>query len=135
MNTEIWIDLNRALIIKEENGATEVAEMVSGIDHFNARGGSGGSTPYGPQDAISESTLLNRRKEQIKHFVDNIIDGLDGPSSLLIIGPAQMKLELEKRVEQHPSLSKLPLAVETLDSLTDNQIRAFVREHFAKDGQ
>ena len=70
--------------------------MDSNVEEFNPKGGSGSSTPYGPQDSISESTYLERRKQQEKNYYKQIIQQLSDADAIVILGPAEARIGLEK---------------------------------------
>jgi hypothetical protein len=52
--------------------------------------------------------------------------------SILIFGPGEAKGELKKRMESK-GLKRHIVGVETVDEMTDPQIAAKVREHFARE--
>lgn len=128
----IWLDRNKAILVKPSENKEEFRIIESEIEDYNIHGGSGSSTPYGPQDAVSESKLLERRKQQEKAYFKKIIPELVRASSIAVFGPAEMKTELVKELQKHPEYKDQVVAVETADSMTDNQVIALVRDHFQK---
>ena len=64
-------------------------------------------------------------------FFDHIIDGLQGTTEWLLVGPASAKLDLLKHVDQHaPPLRKSLAGVETADHPTDAQLLDHARRAF-----
>ena len=51
--------------------------------------------------------------------------------SILIFGPGEAKGELKKRLEGDKLGGRI-VSIETVDKMTDRQIAAKVRQHFAK---
>jgi len=65
-------------------------------------------------------------------FFEDVIKSLAGAGEILVMGPAQTKLEFVKFLEaRHPPLAKLIVAVENADHPTDAQVLAHARKHFA----
>ena len=64
-------------------------------------------------------------------FFDHIIEGLQGTTEWLLVGPAGAKLELMKHVDKHaPALRKSLVGVETMDHPTDGELLDHARRAF-----
>ena len=64
-------------------------------------------------------------------FFDHIIEGLQGTTEWLLVGPAAAKLELLKHVDKHaPALRKSLVGVETMDHPTDGELLDHARRAF-----
>lgn len=133
MNTQIgiWLDEDKALVVTPSEETEQLKTIISEIEHYHLHGGSGSSTPYGPQDAVSESKLLERKKHQREVFFEKIIAQLGNTSSIALFGPAETKKELAKALQKHPAYKEKVVAVETADSMTENQVKALVRDFFS----
>jgi len=126
----IWLDYREAYIVYV-NGSSEVAvNLASNIDESHPVGGSGSSTPYGSQEAISETRHLRRRKRQEKQYFQSIIEKIRHRDGIYILGPAQAKLGLEHELKKDPNLLDKILTLDTCDRITNNQIRAKIRDFF-----
>jgi hypothetical protein len=66
----------------------------------------------------------------LNQYYDAVIAGIRGAEAILIFGPGEAKGELKKRLEKDKLGGKI-VGVETADKMTDHQIAAKVREHFA----
>jgi stalled ribosome rescue protein Dom34 len=75
-----------------------------------------------------------KAKEDQKYFHD-IAQALDGASEVLVVGPANAKLQFIKHIHAHDKgLVDKIIGVETVDHPTDGQIVAYARKYFvAKD--
>jgi len=51
-------------------------------------------------------------------------------TEIALFGPAGMKIELEKIIQDDAVLASRIKAVETADSMTDNQMAASVKNHY-----
>lgn len=80
-------------------------------------------------------TLGAGRAPEDHDYYHRIAEALHGASEILIVGPAQAKLQLLKHIHAHePGLVKSVVGVETVDHPSDGQLVAFARKYFlAKD--
>lgn len=64
-----------------------------------------------------------------------IVEALKGATEILVVGPAQAKLQLIKHIHAHDKeLGDKVVGVETVDHPTDGQLVAYARKYFvAKD--
>ncbi|MDB4998280.1 MAG: translational machinery protein [Myxococcaceae bacterium] len=66
-----------------------------------------------------------------QHFFHDVVRGLDGAEEILVVGPANAKLEFMKHVKKHdPALEAKIVGVENSDHPTEGQIVAFARDYF-----
>jgi stalled ribosome rescue protein Dom34 len=80
-------------------------------------------------------TLGDGRCTEDQNYYHCIAEALKGASEILIVGPAQAKLQLVKHIHVHdPELVSKLIGVETVDHPTDSQLVAYARKYFrAKD--
>jgi stalled ribosome rescue protein Dom34 len=65
------------------------------------------------------------------HFFDDVAKALSGAHEILVIGPAQSKMEFAAYLrDKYPPLGKAIVAVESADHPTDAQVLAYARKHF-----
>jgi len=116
------------------NGKEEVLTQVkSNVEEFHPKGGSGSSMKGGPQDVVQDSKYLEREKHQLKSYFLEIRSKISQVDSMVIFGPAEtgqkFAHELSKtQIELFKKIQK----VEKADSMTDNQIRAWVKSYFGR---
>ena len=122
----IWIDFDKAVVIK---ASEEMKTIESNIEHFNVHGGSRSKASNGPQDNVSESKLLARNKQQQHDFFIEIIKEVNPKDSVVIFGPAEAKLGLKKAFLDNSSFKHNTIPVETADSMTENQMKDWVRNY------
>ncbi|NER16855.1 hypothetical protein [Spongiivirga citrea] len=131
IKTGIWIDKDKALIVTLKNGKESLKSIESNIEHFKAHGGSGTRLKGGPQDVVQDSKYLEREKHQTKRYFSNIISEIKDTDSLVIFGPAGTNEKFKKELHtNHSSIATKIKAVEKADSMTDNQVKAWVRDFF-----
>ena len=130
-NTGIWIDKNKAIIVTLENNIENLEVINSNVEHFRTHGGSGTRLKGGPQDVVQDSKYLEREKHQLKDYFKNIASKVKDTDSLVIFGPAQTNEALKKELnEYYNDLSGKIKAVKKADSMTDNQVKAWVKDFY-----
>ncbi len=67
-----------------------------------------------------------------QNYYHNVAQALEGGSEVLVVGPANAKLEFIKHVHAHDhGLVEKIIGVETVDHPTDGQVVAYARKYFA----
>jgi stalled ribosome rescue protein Dom34 len=80
-------------------------------------------------------TLGSGRMAEDQAYYHDVTEALRGAQEILVVGPAQAKLQLIKHIHAHDSdmVNKI-VGVETVDHPTDGQLVAYARKYFvAKD--
>lgn len=127
----VWIDAREAFILSYEMGSDiKELHLVSDIEDYHPSGGARSSVPYGPMDKVSDKSFLNRKKEQEKVFIINVISNIVSAKEILIFGPAGMKTKLNKTIKDNQLGLKAAIYVSSADSMTSNQRKAFFRTYF-----
>lgn len=80
-------------------------------------------------------TLGDGRAPEEQDYYHHVAEALHGATEILIVGPAQAKLQLIKHIHaHHPDMVDKVIGVETVDHPTDGQLVAYARKYFlAKD--
>ena len=126
-STGIWLDKHKALIVTIENGAETFTEIVSSLKGINTHAGPGNHLNGG----IQSSTYLNYEKETLKKYFREIATTIADADSIVIYGPAETNLKLEKELkENYKDIAKKVLKVEKADSMTTNQVKALIRDFY-----
>lgn len=127
----IWIDKRSAKIITIENGEVRLTTVPSNVEEYNPKGGSGTRMKGGPQDVVQDGKYLEREKHQLRAYFNAVIDCLLDAEALVIFGPSQTGQKLADEIKHHhKGLHEKLKGVEAADSLTDNQIKAWVKQYF-----
>lgn len=92
------------------------------------------SKPHQHLHAKSGSVGAGRHAED-KGYYHAIVEALKGAQEILVVGPAQAKLQLIKHIHTHDQhMTDKVVGVETIDHPTDAQLVAYARKYFvAKD--
>ena len=127
----IWIDKRLAKIISIENTEVHLTTIKSDLEEYRPKGGSGTRMKGGPQDVVQDSKYLEREKHQLKAYFNKVIISLPEFDSLVIFGPSQTGQKFADELSNyHKDLHGKITGVETADSITDNQLKAWVKQYF-----
>ena len=127
----IWMDKQKAFIINPQKDT--IKKVLSEIEDYKIKGGSGTPLKGGPQDVVQDSKYLEREKHQYKIYFKEIIDRIRGVDELIIFSPAQAGLKFEKELRNNYKeiYSKLQGCIKA-DSMTIKQTKALIKNHFEK---
>lgn len=127
----IWLDKEKAHIVTFDGYTENFKTIISELDFFNPKGGSGTRLKGGPQDVVQDSKYLEREKQQLKKYFHNISEKVDDADMLALFGPAQTAEKLRKELElSNPKLAAKIKTTIRVDSMTNNQIMALVRDFY-----
>lgn len=128
----VWIDHRKAFVVQITDSGEETRQINSDVVRpFASPGGPSSTQPDRPQGFMTESTQEHTFRAQLNTFYDAVLTSLRGADSVLIVGPGEAKGEFQKRLKS----KKFPAHVvelEAADKMTNPQIVALVREHYAE---
>jgi len=77
------------------------------------------------------STAPHEHPADSQSYYHEVARALDGAGDVLVVGPANAKLELMKHIQRHDrGLEARIVGVETVDHPTDGQLVAYARGYF-----
>ncbi len=128
----LWIDHKEAIIIAITDKGEEIELIPSEVERQLRRSGDSPlKGPYDVQQVPTDSRRLRTFTEHLNAYYDSVIAAINDAKSILIFGPGEAKVELKKRFEKN-NLGENIVGIEAADKMTENQIAAKVRQHFAK---
>ncbi len=117
----VWLDHSEAHVmhIAPDDVEKSVVHPAKPHRHLHSRSGTLGSGKL-PED---------------KQYYHDVVEALQGAQEILVVGPAQAKLQLIKHMHAHdPAVADKVVGVESIDHPTDGQLVAYARKYFvAKD--
>ena len=129
----IWLDKEKAHIVSLENGNEFVKTIPSEVESFRIHGGSGTRFKGGPQDVVQDSRYLEREKHQLKVYFKHVALEIRNAEAITIFGPAETYQKFNKELqENYKEISAKVKAVNRANSMTENQLKALVRDSFDK---
>ena len=79
-----------------------------------------------------ESLKHNTEQDQLSEFFKRLSAIIKDYSEVIIFGPTNAKTELYNLLKEERHFNNIKIDIETTDNLTENQMHAFVKEHFEK---
>lgn len=126
----LWIDHRRAVLVICLDQEEAIKQITSGIEkHVRYSGASHARGAGVSHSDASEDGRDRRFDEQLDRYYDEVISYLRDATAILILGPGEAKVELQKRLK-FCGLSDRIIAIQTGDKMTDDQIAAEVRQYF-----
>ena len=120
----LWIDHRKTVIVSVTDKGEETSLIKSGMEkHVRYSGAT--------QEDSAEDQRDTRFIGHLNEYYDHVISCIRDAESILILGPGEAKVELERRLESE-ALSKRVVGIETVDKMTNRQIAAKVRQYFPK---
>lgn len=127
----IWIDTKQAVIVFLEGNNHTIKTIHSGIENRERiPGETKWFTRFGNQFLNFEKRKKNRRANEIRNYLKDVVNEIRNADELILFGPAGMKTELEKAIWKDTTNSPVIRAVESADSMTENQMVAWVKNYF-----
>lgn len=128
----IWMDKEKAHIMRLIGEKEEFETIFSELEFFNPKGGSRTrTTKWGPQDVVQDSKYLEREKHQLKAYFNKLVEAISDAEAIAIFGPAETNEKFRKELaNNHKALASKLKTVTKIDSMTENQIKALVRDYF-----
>jgi hypothetical protein len=128
----LWIDHRKAVIVAITDTGEEIRLMLSKVEKQLRR--SGGSPLKGRHESQKVPEDDSRQRTFTGHlniYYEAVIACVRDAESILLFGPGEAKGELKKRLEKSKLGGRIA-GVETVDKMTDREIAAKVRKHFAE---
>jgi hypothetical protein len=129
----LWIDHRKAVIVHlTDTDKGHEIKLIEAYLESDVRPSAGWPAHSG-QDFRSNAEDRQERRfiGHLDRYYDEVISAIRDARSILIFGPGEAKGELKKRIE-NKGPKGCRVTVESADVMTEPQIAAKVRQHFAK---
>ena len=131
INAGIWIDHHKAVVVLITAEEEDMLQIMSDRDtRARSLGGERVKQTYTRNDFVAEDKRERKAMSRLNKFYDDVIACLLDADAILVLGPGEAKGEFIKRLEGTKLKGRIA-HVETVDKLTDRQIAAHLRRHFA----
>jgi hypothetical protein len=119
----IWMDHTRAhiMVLKKNSITASIIESLSM---------QGEKQTFGEDESLKHNT----EQDQLSDYFKRISAVIKGNQEVLLFGPTRAKTELYNVLKDDSHFNDIKIEVEATDNLTENQMQAFVKEHFKKAG-
>jgi hypothetical protein len=130
--TGVWIDHRKAIVVAVTDEGEETALVISAIQKQLRRApGRRSNGSYESQLVQADDSQQRTFTGHLNIYYDAVIASIRDAELILIFGPGEAKGELKTRLEG-AGLGGRIVGVQTADKMTDRQIAARVRAHFAE---
>ncbi|MCC6384378.1 MAG: hypothetical protein LC117_05695 [Bacteroidia bacterium] len=127
----IWLDRHKARFVEFKNDEITIQTIESGYDRYERVEGMGATgSRFGSYSTNNENRKSNRLQTILNSYYKLISDRIVGYDHVVLIGPSTGKNELFNYLRDNKQLAKVRIEIQNCDNLTDNQLKAFVREYF-----
>jgi hypothetical protein len=127
----LWIDHRKAIVVTVTDKGDETRLMISRVEKQLRRSGDSPLKGRYEQQLVADDSQQRTFTGHLNSYYDAVIASIGSAESILIFGPGEAKGELKKRL-QRKNLGGRIAVLETVDKMTDRQIAAKVRQHFAE---
>ena len=118
----LYVDHKRAYIIALDHGIhEEPLEDLTVIkeDHVG-----------GAQDINLQLHVQNKKNEVLKKFCKTVLTKVDRANRSLVFGPAEVKFEMRKEIEDNKTLKHVPHFVETCEYMDKDEAVRYATHYF-----
>jgi len=122
-NVGLWIDHNKAVIVRITNNVEERRIITSQMEHYVRHSNNV------PGDGSAEDVRDRRFWNHLGEYYDKVITYIGDAEAIQIFGPGEAKHELKKHLESKGKLDNI-VSVDEAQRLTNRQIATRVRERF-----
>jgi len=134
-NVGLWLDTHKAYLITIEGNNTSIERIDSEVETRERIPGEGDDQSrfqgsFGTQFVDHERTKEARVNNQKREYFHQLTSEIAGADSIYIFGPAETKIDFKNHLEQSKDIFKKVLAIDTADSMTENQLKAHVLAFF-----
>jgi hypothetical protein len=130
-NVGLWIDHRKAIVVTVAARGDVTGLVISTVEkHLSRSGDSPLKGRYESHNVPADDSRQRTFTEHLNIYYDAIIACIGRAESVLIFGPGEAKGELKKRLKRKNFGGRI-LRFETVSRMTNGQIAAKIREHFA----
>lgn len=127
----IWLDQKEANVITLFENTQQQKIIYSDIEtRERFEGETKQYGRFGEQYLNYEKGQQKRIKDLTNRYLNKIIQELNNVDEIMIFGPAQTKIKLEKLIQGNPNLLSKLKDVQVSDNMTENQKVAYVKKYF-----
>lgn len=128
----IWLDHSRAHLIELENGKTILETVLSEYSRQEREDGKGATgSHFGENNSTNNEYSKHQRQQEILYNYYRVLsDRIKHYNHVVLFGPTKAKEELYNKITSDNQFSDVALDVVPTDKMTENQMNAFVKDHF-----
>ena len=130
-NIGIWIDTSQAVIVELLNSELTIKTIESNIDtRERIPGESKKYGRFGGQYLTYEKNRENKKIAQTNQFLKILLQEIENCEAIVLFGPSIMKTIFEKEIKNNLNTIHKLVGVFDADSMTENQVVAWVKDFY-----
>ena len=126
----IWVDTTRAMMCrKDKNRAITTEEIHSGVEthpRFNGEGTD--KTGLFGRTIDHQDSHQGQISHELHAFLRKVVDRLQDPTHVTVIGPGEVRFELQKELERRKEYKEVPMENRAADKMSLDELVRMV-EH------
>jgi stalled ribosome rescue protein Dom34 len=129
----VWIATKKAVIIFPKKNSSDIKIVDSSIEGRERVAGEkklGKSSRFEIQFSNFETKKENRKIHEVQNYFKEVVNEIKDADEVVLFGPAEMKTELEKFILNESLQGPVIKRVETAESMTQNQMVAWVKKFY-----
>jgi stalled ribosome rescue protein Dom34 len=127
----LWIDHRKAIIVTLSDKGQETKEILSNVEKQLGRSDGKHSTASFESQLVKPDDKQQRGfTKSLKAFYEEVLAKIKDAEAILIFGPGEAKGEFQKLMVQNDLHGRV-VVTESADKMTDGEIAARVKAHFA----
>ena len=126
----VWIDHRQAIVVLLSDAGEECVHIQSGMESQERRASDHPSGNFEPQQVPADGKRDRKETAELNKFYDAVIPHFSRAGAVYICGPGEARKQLKNRMDEKHSVAG-KVEIEAADSMTDAQVVAKVRKHFA----
>ena len=128
----IWIDRKHAMLMKSTTeGEPEFIEIKSGAGRERFNGETTNKTGMLGTSVDWQKKVQERENNHIQQFLKKVIDQLEHPKEILILGSGDTRYELQNLIEKSKSLQDVPLKNRAFRKITKRELELEMEKEFS----
>ena len=118
----IWMDHANAHLMEFASNAIKSKTLSSDFTHQDKE----------HTLSRSENQMHNKEQHQQREYYEKLGEVIRNYEEIILFGPTDAKVELFNVLRANHLFGKIKIDIEQTDKMTENQQRAFVKNHFSK---
>ena len=128
----IWIDRKHAMLMKAKTeGEPEFIEIKSGAGRERFDGETTNKTGMLGTSLDWQKKMQERENNHVQQFLKKVVDQIQQPKEILILGSGDTRYELQNLIEKSKSLKDVPLKNRAFRKITKRELELEMEKEFS----
>lgn len=126
----VWIDHRKAIVVHagSEGAIAEQTFLTNLEEHQRFSGEGSDKTGLFGHSIDHQHQQQSREEHHFQKFLDGLVDGLNHPDSILILGPGDARFALENTIQGNKSMQGVHIENRPASKMPSHALRAALQE-------